>query len=353
MPPEQYQQALGNLSGTFSGIGAEMAITQHRGSGRPCGMHEVQRDVPVRGDVAARRFAGRAGRARGRGRRPGGRRGAGRGLHDGRPDRPIRGEAGTDVTLTIQRDEGEPFDMTITRAEIHAPGGRDAPHRWPHRLHRAQRLLGTGRRPVPRRAPASCSIRAPIRSSSTFATTPAAISTPRSRSPASSSATGLIFSQESARDEVREGTSTGDGVATDPDLPVAVLINGGSASASEIVAAALKESGRADGRGRAVVRQEHRPGLGSRSRTTAACGSRSAAGSRPITTASRRTASARHRRGAAPPRPLRGMIRRSRLRSTTCRRARGRRDRRHRSHRAPRRPRHRDRGRRCRLRPIC
>ena len=55
---------------------------------------------------------------------------------------------------------------------------------------------------------------------------------------------GLIFIQESAGDDVREYTSTGSGVATNPDLPVAVLVNGGSASASEIVAAALQERGR-------------------------------------------------------------------------------------------------------------
>ena len=56
---------------------------------------------------------------------------------------------------------------------------------------------------------------------------------------------GLIFTQDSSGGDVREWPSTGDGVATDPSLPVAVLINGGSASASEIVAAALQETGRA------------------------------------------------------------------------------------------------------------
>ncbi len=56
---------------------------------------------------------------------------------------------------------------------------------------------------------------------------------------------GVIFSQESAGDEVRVYESTGEGVATDPDIPVVVLVNGGSASASEIVAAALDEADRA------------------------------------------------------------------------------------------------------------
>jgi carboxyl-terminal processing protease len=56
---------------------------------------------------------------------------------------------------------------------------------------------------------------------------------------------GLIFSQESADDQVKRWEATGDGAVTDPNIPVAVLVNGGSASASEIVTAALKETGRA------------------------------------------------------------------------------------------------------------
>jgi carboxyl-terminal processing protease len=156
----------------------------------------------------------------------------------------IRGEVGTDVTLTVQRDGGEPFDLTITRAEIvirevetrmidgHigyiALNGFSAPaaDQFADGL---QQLLDDGADQIVfdlRDNPGGY-IDAAQKIASQFIDS------------------GLIFTQESAGDDVREWRSTGDGVATDPDLPVALLVNGGSASASEIVAAALQEHERA------------------------------------------------------------------------------------------------------------
>jgi carboxyl-terminal processing protease len=244
MPPEQYDQALGDLSGTFSGIGAEMAI----------------RNVADPADLAACtefsetcRFVVLAPLADSPAERAGVLAGDVVLAVDGEPVDGstmeeqigrIRGEAGTDVTLTLQRDEGEPFDVTITRAEIQlqevetrlidghvgyiALNGFSAPASEQFEAGLAELLeQGADQIVFDLRDNPGGYIDAAQQIASQFM------------------ADGIVFTQESAGDEVREWASTGEGVATDPDLPLVVLINQGSASASEIVAAALQESGRA------------------------------------------------------------------------------------------------------------
>jgi len=244
LPPDQYSRALGDLSGTFSGIGAEMAIrnvddpedlaacTEFSATCRfvvmsPLADSPAERAGVLAGDVVL--------------------------AVDGEPvdgstmeDQigRIRGEAGTDVTLTLQRDEGEPFDLTITRAEIQlqevetrlidghigfiALNGFSAPAADQFTVGLSDLLeQGADQIVFDLRDNPGGYIDAAQQIASQFIDS------------------GVIFTQESAGDDVREWTATDDGVATDPDLPVVVLINQGSASASEIVAAALQEAGRA------------------------------------------------------------------------------------------------------------
>jgi len=244
MAPEQYQQALGGLSGTFSGIGAEMAIrnTEDAADLAACAkLSEICRLVVVA--PLADSPAELAGLQTGDFVLAV----DGESVADTTMDiqiGSIRGESGTDVTLTLQRDGGQPFDVTITRSEITlqevetrmieghigyiALNGFSAPAAEQFRGGLAE-LLADGADQIVfdlRNNPGGY-IDAAQQIASQFIDD------------------GLIFTQESAGDDVREWPSTGDGVATDPALPVAVLINGGSASASEIVAAALQESGRA------------------------------------------------------------------------------------------------------------
>ncbi len=244
MPPQDYAQALGDLSGSFGGIGAEMAVknVDDPGDLAACQQfNETCRLVVVAplADSPAEAAGIQAGDLV---LAVDGAAVDGSTMSD--QIAKIRGEAGTDVTLTIQRDGGDPFDVTITRADITlqevetrlidghvgyiALNGFSAPAADQFKVG-LQGLLDDGADQIVfdlRDNPGGY-IDAAQKIASQFI------------------GSGLIFTQESAGEEVKEYHSTGDGIATDPDLPVVVLINGGSASASEIVAAALQESGRA------------------------------------------------------------------------------------------------------------
>jgi len=244
MPPEQYQQALGDLSGAFGGIGAEMSV---RNTEDPDDLAACTEFSSICRLVVVAPLADTPAEAAGL--QPGdvvlavdGDPVDGSTMTDeiGR----IRGEPGTDVTLTLQREDGDPFDVTITRAEITlqevetrlidghigyiALNGFSAPASEQFAAALAG-LLDDGADQIVldlRNNPGGY-INAAQEIASQFI------------------GSGLIFTQESAGNDIKRYESTGEGIATDPDLPVAVLVNGGSASASEIVAAALQESGRA------------------------------------------------------------------------------------------------------------
>jgi carboxyl-terminal processing protease len=244
MPPEQYEQALGDLSGAFGGIGAEMAVTNTEDPADLAACTEftsICRLVVVAplDDSPAEAAGIQAGDFV---LAVDGESVDGSAMND--QITRIRGEPGTEVTLTIERDGGEPFDVTITRDEIRlqevetrliddhvgyiALNGFSAPasEQFAAGL---QELLDQGADQIVfdlRDNPGGY-IDAAQQITSQFVDD------------------GLIFTQESAGNDVKRYESTGEGVATDPDITLVVLVNGGSASASEIVAAALQERGRA------------------------------------------------------------------------------------------------------------
>jgi carboxyl-terminal processing protease len=244
MPPEQYQQALGDLSGSFGGIGAEMAMTNTEDPAdlASCtSFNDVCRLVVVAplADTPAEKAGLQSGDHV---LAVDGESVEGSTVND--QVTKIRGEPGTQVTLTIQRDGGEPFDLTITREEIvlqevetrmideHvgyiALNGFSAP---------ASEQFATGLREL--LDDGADQLVFDLRDN------PGGYIDAAQQIASQFLADGVIFTQESANDDVRRYEATGDGIATDPDLPLVVLINGGSASASEIVAAALQERGRA------------------------------------------------------------------------------------------------------------
>jgi carboxyl-terminal processing protease len=245
MSPEDYQRAQEDLAGQFSGIGAEMQIlnVDDPDASSECSTFDGSCVLAV-----VRPLEGSPAEAAGL------RQGDVVTAVDGESVEgmtldeavlKVRGEAGTDVTLTVRRGAEAPFDVRITRAAIRMrevttdvlAEGRvgyvsleSFSNTAADQLHEAiGELLDDGVEALvfDLRDNGGGYIETARQIASEFI------------------AEGRVFTQESAGDEVKQWEATGEGLATDPSIPVVVLVNERSASASEIVAAALKERGRA------------------------------------------------------------------------------------------------------------
>lgn len=223
---EESSQFLSDLNGTFTGIGAELGLDDNDRliivaplSGFPAekaGLRPQDVILAINGEDAA-------------------------GIKIEEAVSKIRGEAGTDVTLTILRG-GDRFDVTITRAEITIPSVE-----W--EIEDSIGILTVSRF-------AEDTVELAQKASREFisADVKGVVLDLRNNSGGFLSGAvdiaglwlnkGQVVVQQRRGEEVMDTHKASNGAVLG-DLPTIVLINQGSASASEIVAGALKDHGKA------------------------------------------------------------------------------------------------------------
>jgi carboxyl-terminal processing protease len=244
LSPDEFRQTLQGISGEFEGIGAEIGPVDSGGQASDCATLGADCHLsviaPIEGSPAEKA-----------GLRPGDIVDAvdGTSLNgltiDEARDR-IRGKKGTEVVLTIIRDGGEPMDIAITRDTIQqrevierdlAEGAVGYLRLTGFSENGADRLhdeivedVDAGRKQL------ILDLRG----------NPGGFVTAARQVASEFIAEGQpIFWQEDAAG-VKTVTNAGaGGAATSPDIRIVLLVDRGSASASEIVAGALKDSGRA------------------------------------------------------------------------------------------------------------
>ena len=244
LSPEDFQQTLQGISGEFQGIGAEIGTVDAAGETTDC--VELADDcrlvvvAPLDGSPAAKAGV-RAGdivaEVDGSSLN---------GLTIEEARNRIRGRKGTEVTLTLEREgEPQPITVTITRDTIVT---REV----------VQRDLADGEVGYVRLSGfsdgAAKDFREAVADDVEAGRTKLVIDVrgnpggyiTAARDVASQFIDeGPVFWQEDASGERRATQSTGEGVATDETIEIVLLVDRGSASASEIVAGALKDTGRA------------------------------------------------------------------------------------------------------------
>ena len=156
----------------------------------------------------------------------------------------IRGKKGTVVILTIERSGGTPFDVSITRDVVHQ---REViTKEYADGTVAYLRLTGFSDNSATAFVDA---LKAAIDKGQTkiivdLRGNPGGFVTAARTVASAFIADGPVFWEQDAQGNLSPTQSLGSGVATDPKIRVAVLIDKGSASASEIVAGALQDTGR-------------------------------------------------------------------------------------------------------------
>jgi carboxyl-terminal processing protease len=243
LTPEEYQSGLQDLSGQFEGIGAEIGTKSAAGGTSDCSTLGPECILivvsPIEGSPAEKA-----------------------GLHagdsilavdgsalegltvDGARDK-VRGQKGTEVVLTIKRGEANPFDVSIVRdvivqrevihkdlangviGYIRVTGFSDNAAAQYHDQLQADLAAGRKKLILDLRGNPGGYVTAARRIASEFI------------------ASGPIFWEQTADGAQEETDASDGGLATDPAIKLVVLVDRGSASASEIVAGAMQDRERA------------------------------------------------------------------------------------------------------------
>jgi carboxyl-terminal processing protease len=242
LPPDQYGEALDDLSGEFSGIGAEVGMEN---LADPADLESCTVVTETCAMVIVAPLEGSPAEAAGL--RPGDQILA----IDGQPTTGesvsslvyvVRGEAGTDVTLTIRRDDEE-MEITVTRAVIDLQEVRSELMDGDVGYVRLTTFTARATDMV-REAITGLLDQGATRFVLDLRGNPGGyIDAARGIASQFIPTNELLFTVESGED-VQEWRAV-DGLLQTDDVPLVVLIDGGSASASEIVGAALQEHGRA------------------------------------------------------------------------------------------------------------
>lgn len=244
MTSDEFKQSLQGLSSTFEGIGATIGVVNGKGENASCDTLGPDCRLAVVAPIKDSP-ADKAGLA------PGdvivkidGVDLAGLKVDEARSR--VRGPKGTEVVLTLLKGgAGAPVDVPITRAVIVSPeveaqdlaNGTVAYYRLSgFSEHAAVELADAIREDL---AAGRKQMILDLRGNPGGFVTAA-------RSIASQFlADGTVFWEQDAEGNLTETTATSDGLATDPSITLLVLVDNGSASASEIVAGALQDRGRA------------------------------------------------------------------------------------------------------------